>query len=360
METKQRDYIKENMIITFFLWVILCGVSMAVMLNFASHKTIVITDATQEQAGLMESEQRHPEKELILQQKTDEEGRFRIPLPQNVRAENVIMENRYTEQELWIYIQNSDGSFYGNNAVSGDMTSVLEGRYEIQPDGVLLKFTMDGVMEYKSTMENSSLEITICRPKDTYAYVVVLDPAGGGSDLGLTGKGFQEKDIVLQVAKLVQKQLNLSDVKIYLTRTEDVQVTDADRVGLAEKTGADLYIRLGVAADWEHPESYGIQSYYNEDFFIPYFGNVDLADIMTRAVTISSSNRAVGLIPAEDGSILEKVNIPAVQLSIGYLSNEQERQLLLQEDYQEKLAEGILSAIEESCGKLDALSVRGE
>lgn len=351
METKQRDFRKENMVITLGLWILLCGISMTAMLHLSANKTIVIAGVTQDQAGLTASDVQ-ADLALRLQQTEGSEGCFIIPLPENVKAENVIMENRYLEQELWIHIQSEDTQFYENNPINGDTSVILEGRYEIQPDGVLLKLAMDGVQEYRSTMEGNLLEVAGCRPEDMYAFIVVVDPVGGGSENGLCGYGYQEKDVALQIAKLVQKKFALSDIRLYLTRTEDIQVSREDRTELIREVGADLYIRIGAAENPAEESIYGIQCYYNEEYFIPDFGSVDLADIVTKAVTIATSNRAVGLISADEDSILKEMNIPAVQLSVGYLSNGQERHLLQQEAYLEKVAEGILNAIEESCQRL--------
>lgn len=345
MEAKQRDLGKENMLITLVLWIILCIIAMTVMLQLSAHKTIVITDMPQNQAGL-ESTVRT---DYALQlNETDSDGSFVIPLPQNVRAEDVIMENRYMERELWIHIQGENTQFYAQNAVSGEISAILEGRYEIQPDGVLLKFTMEKLQEYRSTMNDNVLEVAGCRPEEMYPFIVVIDPVGGGSESGLCSYVYREKELALQIAKLVQRDCALSDVKLYFTRTEDVEVSVEERTALARDVGADLYIRIGAAENPAEEGIYGIQSYYNEQYFIPDFGNVDLADIVTKAVTVAASNRALGLIPAEEDSILREINIPAVQLSVGYLSNDKERNLLQQEAYLEKVAEGIINAIDES------------
>ena len=49
---------------------------------------------------------------------------------------------------------------------------------------------------------------------------------------------------------------------------------------------------------------------------------------------------------------MREINIPAAQLSAGYLSNGEERDLLRQEAYLEKVAEGVIDAIEEACERL--------
>lgn len=355
MRREERKADRENRRVTFALWTALCVCAMAVMLSFAAEKTIVIADVYQEEGlPVNTSSGEHGRQDIKLQLKKTPgvSGSFRIPLPKNVKAENLGLENHYMERELWIYIQSEEAYFYGENEISGDVSSILEGCSEAQEDGILLKFRMDHVMEYKSTMEGNTLTIACHEPRELYDFIVVLDPEGGGSDAGLQGENLSEKELTLQVARQVQKKLSVSGVRLYLTRTEDTEVPQQDRIGLVEAVKADFYICLGAEADGENPESYGIQSSYNEEYFIPDFGNASLADTVTKAVTIASGNRAVGLFGAEEDSILKALTTRGIRLSLGYLSNPQEEFLLQQEGYQEKLADGIVNAIAEACEAL--------
>ena len=326
METKQKDFGRENLIVTLALWILLFGTGMTAMLYLSAHKTIVIADVTQDPEGIVRDTEQDG-KELRLAQIADSPGALEIPLPADVKAENLIMENRYMDRELWIHIQCKDTKFYDNASVSADLSAVLRGRYEEQPDGVLLKFNMDTVKEYHSTMEGNILRV---------------------------------EELALQIARQVQKDVDLPDVKLYLTRLDDTEVSREERLSLIQAVDADLYLGIGAAQEPSDVNRYGIQCYYNEEFFIPDFGNADLADITTRAVTIAANNRALGLIPADEDSILAQIQIPAAQVSVGFLSNEQERGLLQQEVYQEKLAGGILDAIEESCERIARLREREE
>lgn len=343
--------------LSLWLWVTLCGVSMSVMLWFAANKTIVIADVSQEQAGLSMNAQGYAGEEsgtaLILERTYNMPGSFCIPLPKSIKPENVVMENRHMDRELWIYVQSDETDFYEKNALYGDVGRIIEGRSEERESGLLLRLKMTDVLEYRSTMEGNTLTIAYQNPHDLYDYLVILDPAGGGSDIGTDGYGISEKDLALEVARQVQRNLSMSNVRLYLTRTEDVDVSAEERVGLAEAIRADFYIRICAEADEENPEAYGIQGSYNSEYFIPGFGNAELADIVTKEVTIASSNRAVGLVAADEDSILRDIGIPAVELSVGYLSNPQEEALLEQEIYQGKLASGILNGIREACKKLE-------
>lgn len=342
---------KVNMKAVCVVWAVFFSACMTVMLLFASNKTIVIADVSQEQSGLpvnpVQSGQASSNGELRVSKTYGVEGSLRIPLPKGIKAENVIMENRYMDRELWLYIQGGAVEFYEENEVSGDISPVLSGWSEEQEDGILLKLKMNRVLEYRSTMEGNALTIVWYEPDELYECIVVLDAAGGGGETGISDFGLSEKDVTLQVARQVQKKFALQDVRLYLTRTEDTEVSLSDRVRLADEVRADLYIRLCVSAE-DTSDIYGICGIYNEEYFIPGFGNADLADIVTREVTIASSNRAVGLEEAGEQSILRSLHMPAAEISLGYLSNPQEEYLLGQESYQEKLADGIVNAIEEA------------
>lgn len=128
----------------------------------------------------------------------------------------------------------------------------------------------------------------------------------------------------------------------------------SERALLAEEVGADLYVRLCAGEDDTDEETYGITGFYNEDYYIPGFGNTDLADILTREVTIAASNRAVELKAAAEESMLKLLKVPAAEISLGFLSNPKEAYLLGQESYQEKLAAGFISAISKAVENLEA------
>ncbi len=344
---KVRDTKKENMFITMVLWGILAFVAMAAMLYVTSRKTIVITDSVLDSRDMVGNEYVMGASELILQQKPTDERHICIPLEKGIKAENVVMENRYMERELWIYLQGADKDFYVENSIYGDLTPVQSGYYEVQRSNVVLKLRMDGVLEYRSTMENNVLEIAYYNPDEIYEKIIVVDPMGGGSEYGVRVGSSSEKKIALQVVKQLQKKSEPENTKIYYTRLEDVEVSYEERLALVEAVDADLFVGIRACEDSEHTDYYGIHGFYNGEYFIPEYGNIQWADILTRNVTVAASNKAVGLTPAKEGSILYDIDIPAAEICVGYLSNGNERALLEQESYQDKLAQGLLNAVKE-------------
>lgn len=352
------DSKKVNMMITLILWTVLCVVCMVLMLYVALHKTIVIAEEIPGQLALSVADGQGgivgSSHALTFVQQNGNEGSIRIPLARNIEAEDVMVENRYLNQELWIYIQGTEESFYDENAITGDVSPVVYGYCEGQRGGVILKVQMDDVWEYYSTVgydtfvsaSDNFLVISFRDPHEIYSQVVVIDPMGGGSEAGSLYRGYAEKTLALQVARTIPEKLEQSDIRLYFTRLEDVEVAEETRLELAKAVNADMYIRIAAGAD-EDVSRYGVAGFYNEEFYIPGIGNVQLADALTRNVTIASSNRAVGIFPAEEDSILQRLTVPAAQINVGYLTNEQEAALLGREFYRDKLAQGIADAIEE-------------
>ncbi|WP_375782159.1 N-acetylmuramoyl-L-alanine amidase AmiC [Escherichia coli] len=80
--------------------------------------------------------------------------------------------------------------------------------------------------------------------------VIMLDPGHGGEDSGAVGKyKTREKDVVLQIARrlrsLIEKEGNM---KVYMTRNEDIFIPLQVRVAKAQKQRADLFVSIHADA----------------------------------------------------------------------------------------------------------------
>lgn len=80
--------------------------------------------------------------------------------------------------------------------------------------------------------------------------VVVLDPGHGGVDPGAIGKNRTfEKHVVLQIAKKLKREIEKKEnVKVYLTRDTDIFVPLKDRVKIAQRKNADIFISIHADA----------------------------------------------------------------------------------------------------------------
>ncbi len=80
--------------------------------------------------------------------------------------------------------------------------------------------------------------------------VIMLDPGHGGEDPGAIGKyKTREKDIVLQIARKLQKLIQREpNMKVHMTRNEDVFIPLKVRVAKARKLHADLFVSIHADA----------------------------------------------------------------------------------------------------------------
>ena len=75
--------------------------------------------------------------------------------------------------------------------------------------------------------------------------VIVLDPGHGGSDIGANYAPYVEKAMTLYTAIFLYQELQQYDnVEVYLTRTEDKDVSLAERVDFAHSVNADFLLSL--------------------------------------------------------------------------------------------------------------------
>ncbi len=80
--------------------------------------------------------------------------------------------------------------------------------------------------------------------------VIAIDAGHGGEDPGASGsRGQHEKDIVLQIAQELQRQINTEKgFRAELTRTGDYFIPLRKRTELARKKGADLFVSIHADA----------------------------------------------------------------------------------------------------------------
>ena len=346
-----KEFIKEHgplivNVCTLVIWSLVCVAAIIGMLVYASGKTIVIADSATEGAlGAQEQElSKEQGNQLEFRQTYQEQNQFLIPLPHALKAEGVIIENRYREKQLWIYLNGVEEEDFADVFIEGRTSIVELGKMEAWGEGVVFKLQMQGIYEYRSTLNDRQLAIGYFEPHELYNTVVVVDAAGGGSDMGVATDVLQEKDVTLQLVQCLQKQFVHEDIKVFFTRLEDKTLSAEERVQMVEDVEADIFVSLSLA-DTTDTVQYGIGGYYNEQYVIPGYGNPQVADAFTRNMTVAASNRALGLYPVAEEHILSLLTVPAAQVSIGCAGNAEECELLQNEAYIEKLASGLQMAI---------------
>ncbi len=323
--------------------------AMGIMLHYCANKIVVVADVAQDEvvqaAESTDNSQAEGRNSIEIDRDRENTNYFCVPLPPDVRAEEVTIENHYMDRELWVSIEpeklSGQDVFYETNSVYGNCEKVVKGHFEVEEKRICLRFAMTDVYEYHSIFEDNTLYIEFVPPKEVYEKIIVIDPAYGGEDTGAATDTAEAKDITLNIAKALKAKLDETDIKVYYTRMDEAGY----RVKLAEAAKADMLIRIEVGSD-KSSKQYGTETVYNSRFFIPGFGSVELADLLEREVVTAISGKANGLVEASsEDTVINEATVPAAAVRVGYLTNGQEAILLQREDYIQRIAEGIYQTV---------------
>lgn len=176
--------------------------------------------------------------------------------------------------------------------------------------------------------------------------VIVIDPGHGGEDPGKVGSNdVLEKDLNLQIAQKVAAMLEEAGIEIVMTREDDNVPTAKkqdleERVELINDTNPTLALCI-------HQNSYPDASIHGAQVF--YQTTVEEAKraasiVQEELLAIDSTNKRQ--IKANDTYyMLKNVHVPTIIVECGFLTNAEEAGRLVQEDYQNKLAEAICEGV---------------
>jgi N-acetylmuramoyl-L-alanine amidase len=197
---------------------------------------------------------------------------------------------------------------------------------------------------------------------------IVVDPGHGGGNAGtraLTGNQF-EKELTLDWALRLKPLLEARGWTVLLTRTNDVEMSLAERVDFAEASGAAVFISLHFNSVFPQQTAQGLETYcltptglpstitreYVDDPAASFPNNRHDADNLRLAMRIQAS--ILTTTKAADRSVrrarfmdvLRWQNRPAVLVEGGYLSNPAESRAICTPHYRQLLALGVARAFE--------------
>ncbi len=185
---------------------------------------------------------------------------------------------------------------------------------------------------------------------------VVIDAGHGGMDGGAVAHdGTLEKDINLEISKVLAALMRVSGYKVVMTREQDVMLDTDDSRGGAKMR--DLRKRLEIASSY--PDAIAVSIHCNKfpqescKGLQVYHSNSEHAK--STALAIQSSALAVmpdnhRQIKKADSSIylLHRARTPSVLVECGFLSNPAELAKLKTTEYKKQLALVIMGGIDYS------------
>lgn len=185
---------------------------------------------------------------------------------------------------------------------------------------------------------------------------VIIDAGHGGEDGGTSGKnGVLEKDLNLNVAKKLNDLFRAAGINTVMTRTDDRLLYDPlsdykgrkkildmqERLKIAEKQENAIFISIHMNSFPEEKYS-GLQVYFSQN----NSESVSIAKAVQKTTAfylMPQNHREVKV--GRDIYLLDRLNIPALLIECGFLSNTKECESLSTEEYRDELAFWIFYSI---------------
>ena len=251
------------------------------------------------------------------------------------------------EANTWYYY-NTDGTLARNKwagnywlGVDGKMATnswVDNGRYYVGSNGAWVK--------------------DASRDKNTKR-AIFLDPGHGGSDSGAVANGVREKDLTLSVYNKVSSRLASLGYSVLTSRNTDKDVGLVSRADQANKSNADMFLSIHFNAGGRGA-SYGIETYYYkpEAGYTPAINKENHNNPERLEKSRKLANKVQQNLLYKTGAydrgvkrasfaVLRETSIPSILVELGFIDNQEEVSKIKTNEYQEKLADGIVDGIVE-------------
>ena len=170
---------------------------------------------------------------------------------------------------------------------------------------------------------------------------IVLDPGHGGKDPGANMEDVIEKEITQEIANQAKLLLEDAGYRVFVTRDSDVFLDLSERSNMANKREAKVFVSIHCNSS-EDGEGSGIETFYTEQ---KSEASKVLAENLQQCI-IEETDAKDRDVKTADYTVLVKTEMPSALVEVGFLTDDLERQLLTNGEYQEKLAEGIAKGID--------------
>ena len=222
---------------------------------------------------------------------------------------------------------------------------------------------------------------------------IVIDPGHGGHDTGTIGpNGLEEKDLVLDVAKRLGKQLERLGAQVVYTRTDDTFIPLETRTAIANQEQADLFVSIHANSSHD-PEARGVETYY-----LNFTSSSDALEVAARENAVSEKSihelqdlvkkialkekieeshefatdvqqALYGGLSARNSSIRDRgvkkapfivligANMPSILAEISFVSNPDDERKLETPEYRQKIAESLYRGISKYVKGLSGVKV---
>lgn len=189
--------------------------------------------------------------------------------------------------------------------------------------------------------------------------LIIIDAGHGGIDGGAVGKNnVVEKDINLSIAKKLETMLTSCGFEVIMTRTTDDMVgeTLSENATIRQKKVSDTKARVSLIIS--HPNAVVLSIHQNLFSESKYCGaqmfystkNTDSKELATLlqnrfSTMLQKDNERKAKPVADNIYVMNHINVPAVLVECGFISNYIEAANLTDDEYQNKISFVIYAAL---------------
>ena len=185
--------------------------------------------------------------------------------------------------------------------------------------------------------------------KSLIGKVITIDAGHGGRDSGTSYGNLYEKDLNLEISKVLKKVLMRNGATVYMIRNDDSDLSS--RFDSAKKRG-DLYRRILKIQENKSDLYLSIHINYH------YYSSVRGAEVLYHSINPNNLVLAKSIMEEfkkdlkTDRKVIKtnlylysNTRVPGVLIECGFISNPNERYLLQKENYQERIANSITKGV---------------
>lgn len=177
-------------------------------------------------------------------------------------------------------------------------------------------------------------------------YKICIDAGHGGSDCGAANGAALEKNVTLDIAMRVKKLLIESGYEVAMTRERDIYNSPVEKAQIGNAAGCDLFVSIHCNSHAQDTAN-GTETWY-------YTGSEEgkkLATALQKNLVSRLGRRDRGVKNNRTFAVLNKTKMTAALVEVAFISNPEEKLLLINSGFKAHAAQAIADGINEFYGK---------
>lgn len=171
--------------------------------------------------------------------------------------------------------------------------------------------------------------------------VIVIDAGHGGKDPGAVTDDLYEKEVALKVSLLLQEKLEEEGALVIMTRDDDTYLTLDERVEVANRTNADIFISVHANAA-TNPSANGVETFWNHTLESEASEHLakNLQDQLLSHMDISDRG-----VKHANFRVIRNTKMPSALVELGFMTNEKDFNYMKTDEFYEDAVKGLYNGI---------------